>query len=182
MTQEALTNERTYRQWFDDVWNRGELELLNDLFHPDFVLHSPASPEPIRGIAGYKSFVETIRSAFPDVIVTIDDVLPAGETVVGRMTMRMTHTGPYFGIPPTNARVTATQMIWARFEDGRVREAWQEVDALGMLAQLGVIPPPGLGPLGLVRWMGGTIIRFARLGFRNRGRSNVEAPAADGTT
>ena len=77
------------------MWNRGNLDFVEVAHHPDYVLHSPAETEPIRGHEGYRAFAQRIRDGFPDVRVTVEDVVADGDQVVGRLTMRMTHTGPY---------------------------------------------------------------------------------------
>jgi steroid delta-isomerase-like uncharacterized protein len=164
----AEENERKYREVFERVWNRGDLDYVDVAYHPEYVFHSPAEPEPIRGHEEWKAFINRIRTAFPDVHVEIEETIAAGDGVAGRLRMRMTHTGPYLGLPPTGTVIDATQIVWGRFEDGQMREAWQEIDALGVLRQLGVVPPEGVGPAGLLGWAFRTIARIAWLSARTR--------------
>ena len=163
----AEENERLYREVFERVWNQGDLDFADVAYHPEYVIHSPAEPKPIRGLDAYMAFIQRIRTGFPDLRIEIEDTVAAGETVVGRLRMRMTHSGPYLRLPPTGTVVDATQIVWGRFENGRMREAWQEIDALGVLRQLGVLPPEGVGPLGLVGWSFRTVARIARLSVRD---------------
>lgn len=130
------------------------------------MFRSPAEPDPIRGPDGFKRFVDRIRGSFPDVHVSIEDMLAEGDLVAVRLTMTMTHTAPYQGLPATGRRLTGTQILIDRVADGRIVETWQEVDALGIMQQLGAVPPPGIGPLGLIRWAFATVGRFAVLGAR----------------
>ena len=98
--------------------------------------------------------------------------------VVGRMTLRATHNGAYLGLPPTGTRIEITQMIWVRFDGDRLKEGWQEIDALRLLQQLRVVPPPGVGPLGLIGWTFRTIGRIALLSVRtSRRRTTAGEPA-----
>jgi steroid delta-isomerase-like uncharacterized protein len=161
---------RVLRQVFEEIWSKGNLELVAAIYSPGYVFHTPAEPEPIRGREAWKEFIERIRSGFPDVQVTVEDVLADGDLAAARTTMRMTHTGEYQGLPPTGTRLEASQTVFARFEDGRIVEGWQEIDALGVMRQLGVVPPAGVGPVGLIGWTFRTIGRIAALTMRARRR------------
>ena len=104
----AEANERRFREVYERIWNEGDLAFVDVAYHPDYVFHSPAEPKPIRGLDEWKAFIERIRTGFPDVTVQVEETLAAGETVIGRMRMRMTHGGRYLGLPPTGAAVDAT--------------------------------------------------------------------------
>jgi steroid delta-isomerase-like uncharacterized protein len=160
-------NKRRLREALEEVWNRRNLDFIDAAYHRDFVFHSPAEPEPIRGPDGYKAFVRRVVGGFPDVRVTIEDIVGEGDVVVVRMTMRAVQSGEYLGLPPTGTPIDTTQMIWARFEGDRIKEGWQEIDAARVLQQLRVAPPPGVGPLGLLGWAFGTIARIAALKARS---------------
>ena len=160
-------NKQVVRRAFEEVWNQRKLEAIDELFAPDFVFHSPAEPEPIRGLEGYRRFVARIREGFPDVRVRVEEILAEGDLVAARVTMEMTHTGIYQGIPPAGKRLRATQIFVDRMAGGKIAEAWQEVDALGILRDLGVVPPPSVGPLGLIAWAFRTVGRFAWLHARH---------------
>jgi predicted ester cyclase len=86
------------------------------------------------------SFVE----AFPDLRLTVEDLMAEGDRVAARVTFRGTHKGPFQGIPPTNRQVTFTSIEMNRMVDGKVAEHWVEIDLLGLLQQLGAVPaePP----------------------------------------
>jgi steroid delta-isomerase-like uncharacterized protein len=167
----------TYHAVFEEVINRGNLDAIPELFQPHFVLHSPAGDEPLRGHAGYREFAERVRGGFPDVEITIHDVVLDGGVAVGRMTIEGTQTRPYIGIPPTGRRVKITQIVWGRFEDDRIAEAWQELDAMGLLQTLGAVPPRDVGPIGLLGWALATVARFAFLQARYARRSRAGAAA-----
>jgi steroid delta-isomerase-like uncharacterized protein len=160
-------NKRRLREVFDEVWNRRNLDFIDASYHRDYVFHTPAEPEPIRGSEGFKAFVRRVLGGFPDARVTIEDIVGEGDMVVGRMTMRAVHGGEYLGLPPTGTPIEITQMIWVLFEDGRLKEGWQEIDAVRLMQQLRVVPPQGVGPFGLLGWAFGTIARIAALKARS---------------
>lgn len=170
MSAAAEANKEVVRRAFEEVWNQRRLEAVDELFAPDFVFHSPAEPEPIRGLDGYKRFVARIRGGFPDVGVRVEDIIAEGDMVAVRVTMEMTHTGTYQGIPPAGKGLRATQMFFDRMADGKIAESWQEIDALRILTELGVVPPPGIGPVGLIAWAFRTVGRFALLQARHARR------------
>jgi predicted ester cyclase len=83
------------------------------------------------------------RTAFPNIHVTIEDQIAEGDKVVTRWTGHGTHQGELMGIPPTNKAVTVTGIAIDRIVAGKIVEHWENFDQLGMLVQLGVVPPPG---------------------------------------
>jgi predicted ester cyclase len=167
----------TYRAVFEEVINRGNFDVIPELFHPHFLLHSPVDDEPLRGHPGYRAFAERVRGGFPDVAITIHDVVLDGDVAVGRMTIEGTQTKPYMGIPPTGRRVKISQIVWGRFEGDRIAEAWQELNAIGLLLTLGAAPGGGVGPLGLIGWALATVGRFGFLQARYARRRRGEAAA-----
>lgn len=134
-------NTTVASRWYEEVFNAGKIELIDELFAPNFVDHDPSNPLP--GLEGVRQLVSMYRGAFPDLHLTIDDEITEGDKVVTRFTGRGTHKGPLMGIPPTGKRVTITAIDILRFENGRIAEHWGNQDLLGMMRQLGVIPAPG---------------------------------------
>jgi steroid delta-isomerase-like uncharacterized protein len=136
------TNTTVASRWYEEVFNAGNLALIDELFAPNFVDHDPSNPLP--GLEGVRQLVSMYRGAFPDLHLTIDDEITEGDKVVTRFTGRGTHMGPLMGIPPSGKRVTITAIDILRFENGRIAEHWGNQDLLGMMRQLGAIPPvPG---------------------------------------
>ena len=135
------TNTTVASRWYEEVFNAGKIELIDELFAPNFVDHDPSNPLP--GLDGVRQLVSMYRGAFPDLRLTIEDEITEGDRVVTRFTGRGTHKGPLIGIPPTGKRVTITAIDILRFENGRIAEHWGNQDLLGMMQQLGVIPAPG---------------------------------------
>ena len=135
------TNTTVASRWYEEVFNAGNLALIDELFAPNFVDHDPSNPLP--GLDGVRQLVSMYRGAFPDLHLTIEDEITEGDRVVTRFTGRGTHKGSLMGIPPTGKRVTIAAIDILRFENGRIAEHWGNQDLLGMMRQLGVIPAPG---------------------------------------
>ena len=136
-------NKATVRRLYEEVINRGNLAVVDELVSPNHVFYDPGFPEPIRGPEGFKQYAMMFRNAFPDNTATIEDMIAEGDTVAVRHTYRGTHQGTLQGIPPTGKQVTVTAMVISRFVDGKFAEGWINYDALGMMQQLGVVPAPG---------------------------------------
>jgi steroid delta-isomerase-like uncharacterized protein len=119
--------------------------VFNEMIAEDYIQHNPQVEQ---GREGVKQFFTYFFSAFPDLQLTVEDILAEGDRVVTRWTMRGSHHGEFFGIPATGRQVTVTGMdIW-RIADGKAAEHWDSIDNLGMLQQLGVIPSPDSAPAG----------------------------------
>ena len=130
------------RRFYDEVWNQGHVELVDDLNAPTYEDHTPAPGLPSTN-EGVKYLVAIYRTAFPDVHFTVDDVLVERDHVVVRWTAHGTHQGALQGIAATHKQVTVTGMDWYRLEHGKTVEHWGNWDQLGLLQQLGAIPTPG---------------------------------------
>ncbi len=128
-----------------EVDNQGNLDALDDLVAGNFVDHSPYAQAGTAGIEGVKQFTRMIRSAFPDSTWTIDDLVAEGDKVVMRWSSRGTHQGEAFGVPATGRPVAVTGIEIYGVSGGKLAERWSEVDMLGLMQQLGVVPPPRQG-------------------------------------
>jgi steroid delta-isomerase-like uncharacterized protein len=136
-------NKTFVRRYWEEVWNKGNLAVVDELIATDFDGH-PLRSDPAfgRGPAGQKRLVGLYRGAFPDMRMTIDDMAADGDRVVLRWTARGTNTGEMMGMPATGKSATVTGIIFNRLAAGKIAEGWGNFDALGMLQQLGVIPTP----------------------------------------
>lgn len=132
-------NRRLIERYFEEVWNQGKLDALNELMHPAYVNHSPGLPDPQPGPAGLKPIVAAMRAGLPDMHYTIEDMVIAPDKVAVRVILRATHTGDLFGMAPTGRRIEVEQMQIERIEDGRIIEHWRRTDDIGLLRQLGQI-------------------------------------------
>ena len=134
-------NKALARRVIKEVWNQGNLALIDKLFAADYVGSAP--PEHIRGAAGYRELVTKYRAAFPDLRMTIRDLLAEGDKVVIRLSWKGTHRSDLPGIPATGRQAEVTTTVVCRISGGKIVEEWTNWDALGMMQQLGVIPELG---------------------------------------
>jgi steroid delta-isomerase-like uncharacterized protein len=135
-------NKAIVRRFSEEVMNRGNLRVIDELFAPNVVDHSIPPGFPA-GIAGVKQMAAMYRSAFPDVRSTIEDLVAEGDKVVVRWSATGTHRGELMGIPATGKRVTVTGIVIDRIAGGKIVEHWESFDQLSMMQQLGVVPAPG---------------------------------------
>jgi steroid delta-isomerase-like uncharacterized protein len=139
------TNKTVVRRLFEEVWNKGKLNVLDEITAKDHVSSGPGSlPGLPTGPEGSKQFVTVYRNAFPDVHFTIDEQLADGDKVVTRWTADGTHQGELQGLPATGKSSTVTGININRIENGKIAESWGIFDQFGMMQQLGVIPTPEL--------------------------------------
>ncbi len=134
-------NKALIREIIEEIWNRGNLAAVDRYFAPDYVDHTPF-PGQGPGPEGYRQVVTAIRDAFPDLYLTLGDILAEGDRVAFRYTMEGTHQGDFVGIPPTGKPFSVEGMIIARVVDSKAVERWANLDTLGLMQQLGVIPSP----------------------------------------
>jgi steroid delta-isomerase-like uncharacterized protein len=135
-------NKALTRRAVEEVWNRGNYAVVDELVAGDFVVHATTLTEEIRGPEGVRRYFGALRAGFPDLHVAIEDQIAEGDRVVTRWTARGTHTGAFQGISPTGARVRVTGIDIDRIADGKFVECWTSLDELGLLQQLGVVPTP----------------------------------------
>jgi steroid delta-isomerase-like uncharacterized protein len=134
-------NKALARRLFEDGINQRNLAVLDELCIPDFVLHNVALT--LQGLEPVKQFLSMYLTAFPDVQLTIEDMIAEGDTVVFRHTFRGTHKGDLMGIPPTGKQVNVTGIDIFRTAGGKIVEQWTNADELGAMQQLGVVPSMG---------------------------------------
>jgi steroid delta-isomerase-like uncharacterized protein len=142
----ADDNVALVQRFFEEVWNKGNLSVVDELLAANYVDYNQPPGAP-RGRLGYKASVNMFRSAFPDIRFTLDQILAEGDRVALRLTGRGTHRGVFMGVPPTGKQVTFGGMTFIRVENGKVTERWGISDIPGLMQQLGVGPgqPPPAG-------------------------------------
>jgi len=138
-------NKALFRRLMEEVFDRGNISLIDELFAPDFVEHEELPPGIAAGSEGVKQLSTMFRSAFPDFKATIDDIIAEGDKVVVRGTWSGTHKGEFMGIAPTGKRVSFGVIDIVRIEGGKFVEHWGQMDNMGLMQQLGLIPAPGEG-------------------------------------
>ena len=135
-------NRRSVQKLFESCFNQGDLGLLDQLVAPDYV-----GPRGDKGPAGFRGIVVGLRTAFPDIHYTIDDLVAEGDRVAVRWHWTGTHKAPFRAFPATGKTFTNPGVGIFRFKDGKIVAAAMETDRLGFLEQMGVVPENvGLGP------------------------------------
>jgi steroid delta-isomerase-like uncharacterized protein len=134
-------NEAVVRRLFEDVWSKGNLKLIDELLTADYVDHDPM--HTTRGTDGARELVKKYRAAFPDCKLDIDEIFSTGDRVVVRFQYSGTHKNNFEGIPPTGRHVKGPGIAIHRFVGDRIKESYTNWDALGLMAQLGVVTLPG---------------------------------------
>lgn len=135
-------NKALMRRFYEEI-SKGNLAVVNELTAADLVDHSPFVPGLAPGRQGTLELFTMIRAAFPDLRVTAEDMVAEGDKVAARATMSGTHKGEFMGIAPTGKQITVGVIEILRIAGGKMVEHWNVVDSLGMMQQLGVVPPPG---------------------------------------
>jgi predicted ester cyclase len=134
----AAESEHLVRRFFDEVINGKNLDTADEFISPTYVNYGfpgvPPGPEGLKGVLGM------FFTAFPDMKVNVDEVIADGDRITTRGRMTGTHNGEFQGIPATGRSIDIGYIdIW-RAEDGMLVENWVEMDRLGMMQQLGVVP------------------------------------------
>ncbi|HEX9057411.1 MAG TPA: ester cyclase [Ktedonobacterales bacterium] len=133
------------RRYMDELYNKGNTAIVYELLAPNFVYHT-ATPPITKDREGIIQEATLLRTAFPDARITVDDLLIEGDKLAMLWTIRGTHKGDFYGVPPTNKQVTWSGIVLGRIVDGKNVEAWNHVDRLGLLQQLGAIPETAITP------------------------------------
>ena len=158
---ESDDNKALPQRVFREILNEGRLELADKIVAPNFLLHTPTRPEAFEGPDGFKQFVTDLRRGFPDLKITIEQVIGDGDFVSIRSQVAGTHLGIYRGIPPTGRRIAQLQQHMFHIVDGQINETWHAIDGLGVMQQLGIFPrsnPP--------TWLLRPVVRLQKLARR----------------
>jgi steroid delta-isomerase-like uncharacterized protein len=129
-------------RWFEEVWNKGRRQVIDELLSPDCVIHDGETS--IKGPEEFKKYFDLMRSAFSEIQVTPEEAVSEGPLVCLRWSVKMRHTGDGLGMPPTGRNVQMTGISIVRFTDGRFAEAWQNWDMLGVMQQIQQAEPAKL--------------------------------------
>ena len=131
------SNETLVRRYVEDVWNKGQIDLADELLTPDHVRHDPFLEHDIVGIASVKKQIKSLRLALPDLHFKVG-IYPAsdGLHVTRKWTMSGTHEGEWMGFPPTGAKIINTGMALSHILDGKINEEWIQRDDVGLRRQI----------------------------------------------
>ena len=143
-TVQKTSNKASFRR-LQDATNTGDVELIaktiDELVDPDAVIHTPL-PIQATGATLLKEVFGRLLRAYPDLHITVEDLIEEGDKIVSRQTVTGTHQGEYMGLPPSGRPVTYNEIFIVRFAGGRIAETWGIVDVFSQMKQLGAIPGP----------------------------------------
>jgi steroid delta-isomerase-like uncharacterized protein len=139
-------NKALVRRFYEEVWDKGNTELVYEVFADDYVRHDLRPTEALPGPEGQKKVADDFRAAFPDLRVTVDLIIGEEDFVVGRWTASGTHLGSWGGLEPTGRLATFSAVNIYRFENGKVAEIWNHRDDFGLTEQIGSVVYAGARP------------------------------------
>jgi steroid delta-isomerase-like uncharacterized protein len=116
--------------------------VIDEVYAPNFVQHEP-EPQKVNSREALKQYVDAYLTAFPDLQLSIEDLIAEGDKVVWRFNSTGHQNGPFMGMPPTGRTGSITGIVIFRLQDSRIVEGWVNIDLLGLLQQIGAIPMPG---------------------------------------
>ena len=134
-------NKAFIRRWFEEVWNKGREEAIEEMMGEECVANGLVDDEgqPLRGPVGFKPFFRKFREAFPNIEVVVEDAVAEGDKVAARCSVRGHHRGDSLGFAATEQPVEFTGMTITRIRDGKIVEAWNNFDFMTMFQQLGAL-------------------------------------------
>ena len=141
VTMSTEVNKASMRRFYEEAFNKKNRAAIDEFIDPTQVDHA-APPGTPGGLEGAKHTVTMYLTAFPDLHFTVEDLIAEGDKVVARLTGRGTQQGEFMGIPPTGKHTTVKAIDINRIVGGKSIEHWLEMDTLGLMQQLGVVPTP----------------------------------------
>ena len=127
-------NKTLFKRFVDEVFNKKNVAVIDELMDPNMVEHNLGTLQEL------KALITAFLGAFPDLHVTVDDLIAEGDKIVGRVTLTGTQQGELMGIPATGKKVSFSEILIIRISNGKVVEHWEVTDTMSMMQQLGVIP------------------------------------------
>ena len=142
--EEGITEEeaQAFTDRIVDMWNEANLTILDEVYSPEIVRHDCGVPEDIVGLENMKNYLENLFNAFPDLNLTVDEMIIAGNKGVQRWTMTGTNTGSMGEMPPTGKNVRFSGVSIGHFVNGKAVEIWDYYNMLDMMQQLGFTLTP----------------------------------------
>lgn len=137
----SAENKAVARRYLEEALNKGNLQLIEELIAVTFIDHGSGSSSPeAKSPARLAQQAAMVRTSFPDLHITIEDMIAEGDKVVYRYSMRGTHQAEFMGIAATGRSINVTGIRIFRVNDGKIQEAWEGWDELGWMRQLGLLP------------------------------------------
>jgi steroid delta-isomerase-like uncharacterized protein len=135
----ATNNKETMNRFVQFI-NTADEKLAAELVSADAIFYVPGSPEPMRGPRGYMAIIGMLRSGFPDIQWTLEEMVSEGERVAARFTMNGTHKGAFFGVPATGKPIKVQASNFYKFSNGQIVEEYGQPDMFSLMQQIGAIP------------------------------------------
>ncbi|MBB6407362.1 ester cyclase [Mesorhizobium sangaii] len=135
-----MEDSKRLMQRFVEFINTASEKLAEELISPQAIFHVPGRPEPVTGPAGYLEVIGMMRGGFPDIQWTLEETITEGGNVAARFTMRGTHQGSFFGVPPTGKKIAFQAMNFYHWSNGQIVGERGQPDLLGLLQQIGAAP------------------------------------------
>jgi steroid delta-isomerase-like uncharacterized protein len=134
-------NKKLVRRWFDEVWNKGRADAIEEMFAPDGIAHglSDDPAKPITGPREFRPFHTVFREAFPNMMIVVEDMVAEGDKVAARCSVRAKHEGEFLGRAATESPVDFTGMVIVRIDNGKIVEAWNNFDFMTLHRQVGLL-------------------------------------------
>ena len=139
----SAANKAIVQRLYEEVWNRRKLEVIKEIISPSHALQAPNLSGSSIGPEAYKRNVLAFLAGFPDLRWSIEDTIAEKDKVVACWTFSGTHKGDYLGIPATNKKVSVEGITIHNVAGGKIMDSYSNWDILGMMQQLGVVPPLG---------------------------------------
>jgi len=136
-------HKATMQRIYDEVFNQGNLDVIDELLADDFVEHQELPPGIPQGKGAPRAYTIMFRSAFPDFRMAVEEMLQDGNKVITRVRVSGTHKGEFMGIPPTDNKFDVSAIDIIEFRDDKAIGHWGVMDTAAMMEQLGVSGPPG---------------------------------------
>jgi steroid delta-isomerase-like uncharacterized protein len=139
----SAENKALIRRLYEEVWNHRKFEVINEIVSPSHALQAPNVSGSAVGPEAYKRQITLFLAGYPDLRFTIEDTVAENDKVVACWTFSGTHKGDFVGVPPTNKKISVDGMTIHHIAGGKIIDSVSNWDALGMMQQLGVVPPLG---------------------------------------
>lgn len=139
----SAANKAIVQRLYEEVWNRRKLEVIKEIISPSHALQAPNIFGSATGPEAYKRNVQAFLTGFPDLRWTIEDTIAEKDKVVACWSISGTHKGDFMGSPATNKKVSVEGITIHNVAGGKIMDSYSNWDVLGMMQQLGVVPPLG---------------------------------------
>jgi steroid delta-isomerase-like uncharacterized protein len=139
----SAENKAIIRRLYEEIWNKRKVELVGEIISPSHALQAPNVSGSAVGPEAYKRQLMLFLSGYPDLHFRVEDTIAEADKVVACWTFSGTHRGEYLGVPATNKKVSVDGITIHHIANGKIMDSYSNWDALGMMQQLGVIPPLG---------------------------------------